>query len=121
MNRFLRSLVFLLALVACSKPDWDIPSGLESEPAVQQRVLSVVPVGTPLIDAKQRMEANGFACVFQWHAIWNGQQNASYLYCHREEGGLTNARQWQVAFPIHAGTVMEALVVSGEIGSRPLP
>lgn len=121
MNRFLRSLVFLLALVACSKPDWDIPSGLESEPAVQQRVLSVVPVGTPLIDAKQRMEANGFACVFQWHAIWNGQQNASYLYCHREEGGLMNARQWQVAFPIHAGTVMEALVVSGEIGSRPLP
>ena len=121
MNRFLRSLVFLLFLVACSKPDWDIPSGLESEPAVQQRVLSVVPVGTPLIDAKQRMEANGFACVFQWHAIWNGQQNASYLYCHREEGGLTNARQWQVAFPIHAGTVMEALVVSGEIGSRPLP
>lgn len=121
MNRFLRSLVFLLVLVACSKPDWDIPSGLESEPAVQQRVLSVVPVGTPLIDAKQRMEANGFACVFQWHAIWNGQQNASYLYCHREEGGLTNARQWQVAFPIHAGTVMEALVVSGEIGSRPLP
>ena len=112
--------MFMLALVACSKADWDIPSGLESEPAVQQRVLSVIPVGTPLIEAKQRMEANGFGCVFQWHAIWEGKQDASYLYCHREEGGLTNARQWQVAFPIHAGTVMEALVVSGEINPRPL-
>jgi hypothetical protein len=113
--------MFMLALVACSKPDWDIPSGLESEPAVQRRVLSVIPVGTPLIEAKQRMEANGFACVFQWHAIWEGKQDASYVYCHREEGGLTNARQWQVAFPIHVGTVMEALVVAGAITPQPLP
>lgn len=111
----------MLALVACSKPDWDIPSGLESEPAVRQRVLSVIPVGTPLIEAKQRMETNGFVCVFQWHAIWEGKQDASYLYCHREEGGLTHARQWQVAFPIHAGTVVEAWVVSGTFTLPPLP
>jgi hypothetical protein len=121
VNRSLRSFILILALVACSKPDWDIPSGLRSEPAVQQRVLAVVPIGTPLVDAKQRMEVNGFTCVFQWHAIWDGHQDASYLYCHREEGGLTNARQWEVAFPIHAGTVMEALVVAGTMGLPPLP
>jgi hypothetical protein len=121
VNRFLQPVLFMLALAACAKPDWDIPSGLESEPAVQERVTTVIPVGTPLVDAKQRMEANGFACVFQWHAIWEGKQDASYLYCHREEGGLTKARQWQVAFPIHAGTVMEALVAAGAITPPPLP
>ncbi|MGE3152428.1 MAG: hypothetical protein AB7G48_09660 [Nitrospiraceae bacterium] len=111
----------MLALVACSMPDWDIPSGLESESAVRQRVLALIPVGTPLIDAKQRMESNGFTCVFQWHGLWDGRQDASYLYCHREEGGLIHARQWQVAFPIHTGTVMEALVVSGMIAPPPSP
>jgi hypothetical protein len=109
-------LLFVLLLTSCSEPDWPIPTGLTDEAAMKDALTKIVPAGTSITDAQERLQANGFACVYQWHAPLAGDQNVSYLYCHREEGTPIAQRSWQAAVMMKGVTVGDVRV---KVGAAP--
>lgn len=78
--------------------------------------MEVIPVGSSITDAQDRMQASGFECVFQWHGSWGGENNLNYLYCNRQDGGWMVQRVWQVAVMMQGVTVGDVRVATGLMG-----
>ncbi len=83
---------------------------------MHEAIRAVVPPGSSITDAQERLQAAGFECVYQWHAPWGNDTNQTYLYCHREEGAWLTQRRWQVAVMMHGVTVGEVRVAGGMVG-----
>ena len=79
-------------------------------------LLQIVPSGTPLVQARNVMEREGFTVAAKQNAAFSEQgrlhQNIDYLYCDRSESaGFPVERRWQVAL-VHDGTQLTDILVS---------
>lgn len=102
------TLLVLLGVVGCrlSEP---LPLDLVQAKKI---IAEAVPPGTPVEEAKRRMEGRGFQCKIM-PAL--GQQG-SYLSCYTTGPGILVVRQWGVSFPIVDGKVTAGSVSTDLLG-----
>jgi hypothetical protein len=67
----------------------------------REALLSVVPRGTTLVTAQESMAHQGFACVPQVDASFQGitgmRTHLNYIYCDQRTKGVVVHTRWQVA------------------------
>ncbi|MBF2001107.1 MAG: hypothetical protein IGS38_10355 [Synechococcales cyanobacterium M58_A2018_015] len=94
---------------------WSVTRGIEEPAQMVEVVLSQAPVGTPVNDAQQFMEREGFSCSRSTNQPFGDRENLNYIYCDRSEGFLV-LRRWQVAIVHQDGRVVEVLASTGLVG-----
>jgi hypothetical protein len=97
-----------------------LPGVRESSEQLEQRVMRVVSIGTPLAQAKQIMERNGFRCEYETHATFvrdadqgrNGARgetvlsDAEFLLCRKRRApSLIVSHDWTCALEHKEGYV----------------
>src|SRR5687767_516803 len=75
-------------------------------------IADAVPKGTPVEEAKKRMERRGFRCMI---ATLPGKKE-TYLSCYTTGPGIIVVRQWGVTFDIIDGKVSEGQVSTDLLG-----
>jgi hypothetical protein len=78
----------------------------------KQVVAAAVPVGTPVDEAKKRMEQLGFDC----RVMTLPGKKETYLSCYATGPGMIVVRQWGVTFEIVDGKVGEARISTDLLG-----
>lgn len=104
----------LTLAVGCANP-WSVTRGIEEPERMVEVILRHAPVGTPIDDAQQFMEQEGFRCSRSTNQPFGDRENLNYIYCDRSEGFLV-LRRWQVAIVHHDDRVVEVLAGTGLIG-----
>ena len=80
-------------------------------------VLELVPVGTPMEDARRRLELEGFRCELPaTHRFEGVQDPLHYAHCDGRSRGLLVYRRWQLALVDSAGRLSDVLVATGLVG-----
>jgi len=80
-------------------------------------ILRLVPLGTPIPEAKARMESTNYVCSQQINQAWSTRSHLNYLWCNRSEStGWPVKRRWQVALVDENQKVSEVLISTGLIG-----
>lgn len=117
-----------------------IPKGIEHDDQMLETIRTLIPDGTPIVEAQHFMESEGFLChrlkdgAFdkrsrKWEDAMFGPQDESEeyskdenglsrLWCSRQEksGSFLVARKWQVTLKHRDGKVVEVLAKHGLIG-----
>ncbi len=89
--------------------------GIDEPERMAEAVISGVPIGTPVDEARRFMEREGFQCRRKANAEFLDRGGLDYLYCNRYEGGIVK-RRWQVAVVHREGKVVEVLASTGLVG-----
>lgn len=69
---------------------------------MKSHISSIIPIGTPIEDARSRMEKEGFECTIYRNSSFSEQgtsiEKISYIYCDRSDvaSSFTSVR-WQAA------------------------
>jgi hypothetical protein len=103
-----------LSLLACNparSPTSDLDQSDEMIEAVEARAGA----GSPIADAREFMEQEGFECSEVTNGSFVGRDGIDYLYCDRRDGSPV-ARRWQVAIVHRGGLIVEVLATTGLIG-----
>lgn len=108
---FLSGVSFLVGCITTPS----VTRGLTTSADMANQISAKVPTGTPVDDAQEFMEREGFTCTRTANGDWGERKGLDYLYCDRTEGGVVS-RRWQIAI-VHAdGKVTEVLANTGLIG-----
>src|SRR3954465_2805569 len=109
MKRFYATLVAVLFFTGGCRFTEPLPLDLVEANKI---IAEAVPKGTPVDDAKERMERRGFRCVIR---TLPGKNN-TYLSCYARGPGLIVVRQWGVNFEVIDGKVLEGKVSTDLLG-----
>jgi hypothetical protein len=104
----------LLSAAGCDRPR-HITHGIEEPRRMTEAILRQIPAGTPIDDAQQFMEQEGFKCSREDNEAFRDPSGMNYIYCVRSEGSIVT-RRWQVAVVHRKGKVVEVLAITWLIG-----
>lgn len=107
-----RCLILSLALFAAAG-GCKLVEPLPLDPVAAKNIIAAaVPLGTPVDDAKKKMEQRGFNC----RLMTLPGKKETYLSCYTTGPGVIVVRQWSVTFEVVDGKVGEGRISSDLLG-----
>jgi hypothetical protein len=108
-------LIAALALTAagCSR---QLVDRVADPTSMRSAILALVPIGTSIDHAAQRLEPEGLKCQPSSVARFGDREPLLYAYCDGRSRGAFTYRRWQIALVDSAGRVSDVLVASGMVG-----
>jgi len=101
--------------IACARQPTLAPAS--SKDQMRSSVEALVPVGTAVAVAQEKMVREGFGCEVKRDASFDGREKGDFLYCVRSDGaGASVQRRWQIAFALQNGRVAGVALNQGLVG-----